>query len=109
MNKAFTKSKELVLDHNWKIQPDGDNGVVLIFAEHREKETIKIVNGKKTKTGLYEPFWFEDKFYFPRIAQALKHYATATINESDCLLDIIANSKKVYDLIEKLDKEFKQF
>ena len=101
MNKAFTKSKVIELDEDWYLKSDGASGVELTFVEARER--------KDKNTGLLEPYLFQEKFYFPRIAQALRHYATATINESDCLLDIISNSKKVYDLIEKLDKEFKQF
>ena len=101
MNKAFTKNKVIELDSNWNLRSDGDYGIILTFSENRQKED--------KKTGELITFLFEDKYYFPRIAQALKHYATATINESDCVLDIISNSKKVYDLIEKLDKEFKQF
>jgi hypothetical protein len=38
MNKAFTKSKELILDEHYKIISDSDNGVVLVF---KQLELIK--------------------------------------------------------------------
>jgi hypothetical protein len=40
MNKAFTKSKEIVLDENQKIIPDTDNGVVLVL---KQVELIKSI------------------------------------------------------------------
>ena len=101
MNKAFTKSKELVLDEKYKITPDSDSGVILVFTEARIK-TDK-------KTGLKEPFIFVENHYFTRIAQALTRYASLTINSSDSLLDVVNISNAVYLVIDKLDKEFKQF
>ena len=109
MNNAFIKTKLIELDSNYNLRPDSGNGVILTFTETRKKETIITQEGKKINTGLYEPFLFKEQLCFPRIAQALKYYATATINNSDCLSDIIYKSNMVYELIEKLDKEFKQF
>jgi len=96
MNKAFTKSKEIVLDENYKIIPDTDNGVILVFKTTR-------VN-KKDETVPHE-----ELFYYPRIAQALKHYSDKTINNSESLDDCIYKSESVYNLIKRLDQEFKQF
>ena len=101
MNKAFTKTKIIELSSNWNLSPDSDNGMVLTFCQTREKID--------KNTGKTVPFLFEEKFYFPRIAQALRHYATTTINNSDSLMDIISKSDMVYEMIEKIDKEFKQF
>ena len=101
MNKAFTKTKIIELSSNWNLTPDSDNGVVLTFTQNRKKED--------KKTGELIDFLFEEKFYYPRIAQALRHYAHTTINNTDSLMDIINKAEMVYVLIQKLDKEFKQF
>jgi hypothetical protein len=47
--------------------------------------------------------------YYPRIAQALRHYSNMVINNSESLDDCIYKSESVYNLIKRLDKEFKQF
>jgi hypothetical protein len=102
MNKAFTKSKELVLDEKYKITPDSDSGVIIVFTEPRVKTN--------KKTGLQEPFIFVENHYFPRIAQALRHYASKVINTNISSIDeCILINESVFKLIDKLDKEFKQF
>jgi hypothetical protein len=108
MNKAFTKSKELILDENFKIVPDSDNGVILIFTEERKREKeIKSIDGKKVKSGTVEIFVFEDKYCYPRIAQALRKYAELSTNHK---FDTLALANEaVYVVIDSLDKTFKQF
>jgi hypothetical protein len=96
MNKAFTKSKEIVLDENYKIIPNTDNGVILVF------KTIRVNKKDETVPN-------EELFYYPRIAQALRHYADKTINKSESLAHCIYKSELVCNLINRLDKEFKQF
>lgn len=96
MNNAFTKSKELVLDENYKIIPDGDNGVILIFLTEKKNKKDELVP-------------FEEKYYFTRIAQALKKYCDLSLNNDLGLGLIIEKSDKIYQLIENIDKEFKQF
>jgi hypothetical protein len=89
MNNAFTKKKKIELDLNWSITPDGYNGVVLTFAEEGKKEKVIIEKGKKkVHTGVFEPFLFKDNFYFPRIAQALSHYANHIKNGSTSLEEL---------------------
>ena len=109
MNKAFKKTKKIVLDSSYDITPDSGSGVVLTFTETRMKETIIKQNNKKIHTGLFEPFLFTEKLYFPRIAQALRHYCNATLNNNDSIIEVISKAEKVYEIIEKIDKEFKQF
>ena len=101
MNKSFTKSKELILDKNYKITPDSDSGVILVFSEMREK--------LNKKTGLLEPFLFIERFFYPRISQALRYYSAKAINDAKSIKEAIERSELVFNLIEKLDKEFKQY
>lgn len=97
MNKAFTKTKELVLDDTFKIVPDSDNGVVLI-----QTGVVKIskkgVELKKTIS-----------YSYPRISQALRKWSDLTLNNSTTLKLLWAKTDAVYDMIDKIDKEFKQF
>ena len=97
MNKAFTKTKELILDDNNKIVPDSDNGVVLIHIGEP-----KINKKGETVTNRIE-------YHYPRIAQALRKYADITLNNSFTFDALIENLNNVYTSIEKIDKEFKQF
>jgi len=110
MNKAFTKRKEIVLDENYKIVPDSDSGVILVFNENRIKEKIIKEGGKEINTGLFENYIFTEKLYYPRIAQAFRYYASKVMNtDNNNILDFVSKSEAVYDLIDKIDKEFKQF
>jgi len=95
MNKAFTHSKELVLDEKYKIIPDSDYGVVLIFLTEKENKKKEIVP-------------FEQKYYFTRIAQALTKYVNLSLNTDDTILEVLLNSKRIYAIIENIDKTFKQ-
>ncbi len=96
MNKAFTKEKELVLDEKYKIIPDSDYGVILI-----------VLTEKENKKGEVVPF--EQKYYFTRIAQALRKWSDLTLNSSTTLKLLWAKTDTVYDIIDRIDKEFKQF
>lgn len=109
MNKAFTKSKKIVLDPNWHLTPDGDNGVVLTFHEIRERDKLEKVDGKQVKTGEKEDYLFEEKFYFTRIVQALKEYTEETQNNSESIKEILKKQEYIEKLLTKMDKEFEQF
>jgi len=109
MNQAFLKSKKIVLDADWYLMPDNDHGVVLVFHEMRTRDKIEKIDGKQVKTGETEPFLFEEKYYYPRVAQALKEYVEETQNKCTSLERIIEVNDKIFSLIERIDKEFKQF
>jgi predicted transcriptional regulator len=101
MNKAFTKTDKIELDSNWYLTPDGFNGVVLTFHEIRKKV--------KKDTGEKENFEFINNYYFPRVAQALVKYVSVTQNNSESLEEVINKTDVLIKIINKLDKEFKQF
>jgi len=100
MNKAFTKSKVLVLDANYLIKPDNANGVILLFTEER-------LRTKEDKT--LENWTFKEEFNYPRIAQALRAYVDRELIDDDNIEDLIEKAERLYALIDKLDKTFKQF
>ena len=101
MNKTFLKTQKIDLDSNWHLTPDGFNGITLTFHEIRQKT--------KKGTEEKEDFEFTDSFFYPRIAQALTKYIDATQNNSETLQEILDKTDKLNKLVEKLDKEFKQF
>ena len=109
MNRAFVKSKKIILDSNWHITPDGDSGVVLTFHEMRKRDKLKKVDGKQVKTDEKEDYLFEEKWYFTRIVQALKEYAEETQNNSESLKEILKKQEHIEKLLTQMDKEFKQF
>jgi len=109
MNKAFEKTDKIVLDSNWDLTPDADNGVILTFSEIREREKTKKEGGKTIKTGEFEEYTYEDKLYYPRIVQAIRKYYETTLNNSETFKEIIEKEDKIIVLLEKIDKEFKQF
>jgi len=96
MNKVFAKSKELVLDEKYKIIPDSDNGVVLVFLTEKENKKKEIVP-------------FEEKYHYPRIAQALEKYINLSLSVDNTILEILVNSKRVLQIIRSIDETFKQF
>jgi len=100
MNRTFTKEKKIILDENWHLTPDGDNGIVLTFHEVREKVG---------KDGVKEDYLFEEKYYYTRVVQALKEYVEATQNDNETLQKILEKQEYITNLLEKIDKEFKQF
>ena len=99
-NKAFTKTKRIELDEKWHITPDADSGVVLTFSETRQR---------KNKEEVLENYLFKDEFFFPKISQGLEKYVKITGNSTSTIEEILENSRKTKDLIDKIEKEFKQF
>jgi len=100
-NKAFTKSKELVLDDNYVIKPHNVSGIMLIFTEERTR--TREIDGKQEK------YIFKDTWYFTRIAQALRMYTDLEMVDLESIEDLIEKSERIYKLIDQLDKTFKQF
>jgi hypothetical protein len=109
MNKAFTQQTKIVLDDKYYIEPDGDNGIVLVFSEMRKRDKTVKENGKTIKTGEQEDYLYESRTYHTRIAQSLMYYVEKTLNSSKTLEDIIQKEDKLLKIIEDLDQNFKQF
>lgn len=101
MNKTFKNNKKIELSEGWYLEPDGFNGIVLVFSEARER--------KNKKTGELEDYIYEDRWHHPRISQSLKEYVKLTQNSSKTIDEILEKTDKIYTLLERMDKEFKQF
>jgi len=109
MNKTFQKQSTISLDSSHHLTSDGDNGIILTFHEIREREKLETKNGKKVKSGKTEEYLYEGKLYFTRIVSALKYFVDKTQNESKTLEELIAKVDYNTKLLERLDREFKQF
>jgi len=101
MNNIFSKSSKIELNNEWHLEPDSDNGVILIFSEIRER--------KNKKTEEQEEFLYTEPYYYPRVGSALKHFVDTTQNESKTLEELIAKVDYNTELLERLNKEFMQF
>jgi len=101
MNKIFTKKNRIELDNSWYMESDGASGIQLVFHEPRKRV--------KKGTEEEEDYIFEDIFYFTRVVQALRHYCDANQNSAKNLEEILEKTDKIYNILEKLDKEFRQF
>ena len=101
MNKAFKRANKIVLDNLYHLESDSDSGIVLTFEEPRKRTS-------KT-TGLEEDFIFVDKWYFTRISQALTKYVDLTQNSSKSLEDLFIKVDAIYNIIDTINKEFKQY
>jgi len=99
MNRVFTKSNKIVLDDKWYITSDGDSGIVLTFHETRE--------GKRN--GVLEKYEFTEPYYYPKIVQALSGYVNKSQAKCDSLEEVLEVTRRILSLLEKLDKEFRQF
>jgi hypothetical protein len=108
-NKAFTQRSSIGLDDKHYLISDDSNGVILVFNEPRQRDKMEVKNGKKVKTGEQEDYLFEEKFYYPRVCQALKHYVDKTQNQCTTLEKLIYRVDYNTQLLERLDKEFMQF
>jgi hypothetical protein len=97
MNNLFKQSKKQVveLDEFFTLSPDADSGLVLTFSEPRKREKV---DDKKVKTGETEDFIFEQRWFYPRLHQALGKYLELSQN---------APSKTVEELVERTNKLFK--
>lgn len=107
MNKTFTKNSEIVLDEFYSLSSDGDSGIVLTFQEKRTRK--KTDKDTKKETGEIEEYLFTEPRYFTRIAQALKRYVELSQNNCKTIGELLEKTSKIDILLEKLDKEFKQF
>ena len=101
MNNTFKQKAQLDLDDNWHLTSDSDSGVVLTFHEIRRR--------KNKKTGEEEEFLFEDKYHYPRVAQSLRKWSQMVENSTESIDKILENSEKVLEVINRIDREFKQF
>lgn len=103
MNNIFKKanSKMIKLDDNYRLETDGDNGVTLIFSEPRVK-----INKETRKE---EDLIFEDKWYFPRVNQALERFEKLSGNSSKTIEEILANNVRVLKVLEEFSKKFKNW
>lgn len=99
-NKSFSKKNRIDLSDEYYIESDGSNGICLVFHEFRER---------KTKEGEKEQFLYEDRTYHNRLVQSLKVYCDLTENKSKTLEELIAKVDYNKELLEKLDKEFRQY
>jgi hypothetical protein len=83
------------------MESDSGNGIQLVFHEPRKRA--------KKDSDEKEDYIFEDIFYFTRVVQALRHYCDATQNSAKNLEEILEKTDKIHNILEKLDKEFRQF
>ena len=96
MNKTFKNNKKIELSEGWHLEPDGFNGIVLIFSEKRER--------KNKKTGELEDYIYEDRWHHPRISQSLKEYVRVTQNSSKTIEEILEKTDKINHNTEKTIK-----
>lgn len=103
MNKIFKMKNQtsITLDDTYSLEDDGFNGIVLV------KKVEKVKGAKSKKPG--EIFMGEDRFYFPRVAQALDRYVRESQRENLEISAILSTTEKCSKMIEKFDKEFSQF
>lgn len=109
MNKAFTKQKEILLSDGWVMLPDGFKGIELRHSKPAKREKTDTIDGKKVPTGVYEDIVETNSLYFPKVSQALKRYLELVQVEATDIKDLSERTNRVYDVIERIDKEFKQF
>lgn len=100
MNNIFKKDKDVLLDENYSLNTDGDNGITLIFQEERKKEN---------KSGGTEKFIFKDTWYFPMVGQALSKYVELTSKKGNTIDEINANIKKVLKVVEEFRLKYKNW
>jgi hypothetical protein len=109
MNNIFKQSKKQVveLDEFFTLQSDGDSGLVLTFSELRKREKV---DNKKVKTGETEDFIFEQKYYFPRLHQALSKYLELSQNApSKTIEELVERTNKLFKIIEDFEKNYKNW
>lgn len=105
MNNAFKQNKILVLSENYLIKPDNANGVVLVFSEERTRTKYDDILDESHE----EKYTFKEEYHYPRVAQALRKFVDMEIMVEENIETMIDKSDKLYSLIDKIDKTFKQF
>lgn len=93
MNETFAKSKNIILDEKYSLQPDQFNGLVLTFSETRKRTK---------KDGTEEDFVFSDKWYFLKLSQTLRKYFQLKQMEAGSLEELLSKVESVEKIIEKL-------
>ena len=101
MNKAFTKNNKIELDDKYSLTPDSDYGIILTFSEIRQRKNKET---KETEDYLFTSHWF-----FPKISQALNQYVKLTQNSSTSIENILDEANRIGKVIDRIDREFKQF
>lgn len=101
MNQIFNKQSKVVIDDSFFLEPDGFQGVCLVFAENAER---------KKKDGQTEMYIKEDRRYYPTVGMALKRYLEASLNKpSETMEEILENTNKALEVVENFSKNFKNW
>jgi len=102
MNEVFKQTKKIVLDDNYYLEPDQFKGIVLVFNEQRQREKVIKENGKKVKTGAFENYTFEDRWYYPKLSMVLNKYLS--------LKQVDAKSiEELNKIVLRVEKTIEQF
>jgi hypothetical protein len=92
MNEVFKKSKNIILDDKYSLEPDGFKGITLVFSELRKRT-------KKDETE--EMYTFEDRWYYPKLSQVLKKYLSLKQMEAGSLEELLSKVIEVESIIEQ--------
>jgi hypothetical protein len=102
MNEIFKKATNIKLDDNYSLEPDNFRGIVLVFKEQRKREKIEAKT--KKKTGVFEDYIFENKWYYPKLSMVLNKYLSLKQCDSKDVLDLLNKTIKVEEVINKINK-----
>jgi hypothetical protein len=100
MNQIFEKSKKIILDEKYYLEPDGFRGIVLVLQETRKKELKDKVT--KKGSGVFEDYIFTDKWYYPKLSMILQKYLQLTNNECKSIQELNENVLRLETKIQSL-------
>lgn len=90
--------KAIKLNENYRIEKDTYSWT-LIFNEEREKEKL---DDKKKKTGVFEPFVYEEKWYYPDIKQVLNKFIDLELKDCETIAELSAKMNLISEKIDSL-------
>lgn len=91
MNNLFKQKAKVVLDDNWYMTSDSDSGIVLV--KHYPAT-------RKNKEGFETEYTAEDKWYFPRVSQALEQYCKEKQVILPSVVEMLEVQKQVLAILE---------
>lgn len=106
MNNVFKNTKRIDLDDKFSLTPDSDHGLVL--TQEVMKIRKKIDKDTKKPTGETEEYLGIERYYFPKLSQAVNKYIQITTNEAKSIQELKETLLRIEKTIEeKLIFDFK--
>lgn len=105
-NEIFSKfgANVVQLDETYRLEPDSDSGLVLVWEEDRTRK--KIDKTTKKPTGEEESYKHKVQYFYPRLSQVLSKYLERKTVEATSIEDLKEIVLRVEEKINSIKEKW---